>query len=875
MERPEFCSRCPISNKTRGYVPLKKGYGSVLFVGEAAGSNEADSGLPFVGGAGQWLNSLLRSCKLNRNELNIINTIGCCPPNNAYPGSEEWTRMGFSYKEGRDAIQHCRENHLKPILDGKWNRIVALGEQALRSLTGKYGITKWRGSPLQLKDKPEAGYLVMPTYHPAYLMRNQMWFPIAKHDLTKSLVTYPEDFNLNPSITELQNFQSKNIAFDLEWDSDGNITICGIADKEYKAIVCTFEEPYISELKRIFESATDLIGHNIISADLPYFKKLGWNIQANLHDTMLKQHLIQPEYPHSLAFTSSVWTRRVFWKGRGEGEEDEYTGEVIGGEEWKTWNDPIRGIPIEYGGYLGCKSAEEAYKLYNARDTAASFEVNLPLDYKLKTESLEKLYWNVSVPAAQICLDMSQAGWRIDPTKVKKVRDSISTEIEALEKELPEGLAPYEEPCMVHVPAGPNDYSTKKKKCKKGHDEVIIEFTAPGILNCPTCNREIESGKMKLLKVKKEASTKPVLPWRSSKQVLEYAKTRGLKPAKNKKVKGESADKSSRKVWARTHPEFATLDKLSELDTIRNTFAKEVLQTIDRMYFNLKVHGTKEGRLSSTGRRKGIDGNIQNQPKQIRYIYLPDYDGWGLLEADWKSGENMLTSYLAQDWDRLNRQKDPNYDEHSALAQEIFQKEVSRRVNSHLRHIAKSINHGLNYLMGDVHMQEELAKEGHYFTRKEIADFKQIWRLQNPKTAAWQAEVVRIAGEQGYLANPFGRKLWFYTSDYGPKAAAFLPASTLADMCLRSMIALHADKYIKNIEALGLLEYGNLPEAWRLVCQVHDSLVSTGPHEMNKEAALLIKRVMTQEFPELPGFHLDVSLGYSTESWGDCKEIEY
>ena len=170
MEKPNFCSRCPINEYTEGYIPLQFGAGSELWVGDAAREDELRSGKPFTGGGGAWLNSLLRSTRIGRNGINFINTIGCRPFGNVYPGSDKWTYTDRA--TAQRAVQYCKQHHLVPALvQVRPSRIVALGEEALTSLTGRMGITLWRGSPLPLHGEMERRPRVVPTLHPANLMR--------------------------------------------------------------------------------------------------------------------------------------------------------------------------------------------------------------------------------------------------------------------------------------------------------------------------------------------------------------------------------------------------------------------------------------------------------------------------------------------------------------------------------------------------------------------------------------------------------------------------------------------------------------------------------------------------------------------------------
>jgi uracil-DNA glycosylase family 4 len=881
--KPNFCARCPINHLTTGYVPFSRGTGNQLFIGEAAGEQEAAEGKPFVGGAGQWLNSLLKASKLSRPSLNIINTIGCRPPQNIFPGSQEWR---FTDRQtARAAVEYCAQHHLRPAVNSRsWSRVVALGDQALRAVTSKAGISLWRGSPLPLRGT--SAPKVMPTLHPAYIMRNSDLFSVVVSDLRKQATVPPEKYELWPTPGELSGYRPAEVAFDFEWDQDGNITLCGLSDRHYHATVATFAPEYLGELKQIFEGAKALIGHNIIGADMRHFERLGWDVsQAELYDTMLMQHLVQPDMPHSLAFTASVFTNKPFWKGKEAEAEELDDGTLVGGAQWRTWNDPDA-LPIELGGYGGCRSAEEAYRLYNARDTDASFQCAGPLLALLKRYGLEFVYWNVSVPAAFICRDMGEAGLRIDRSRLSDIRETLTERIAKLEQQLPEGLRPYEEPCQRQVEAPEGTYRVKRKVCrgdrKTKHPEAELLFEAPDqILACPVCGRELLAGKMELAKVVKVPGTRRVVPWNSSDQVMTYAtETLGLKPVINKKTESASADKNARKVWGRQHTEFSIVDQLKKASTLRQSFAKEDLIKVDRMYFNLLVHGTAEGRLSSSGRRRGIDLNIQNQPKDIRVIYLPDYDDWGILNLDIVQGENMLTAWLAKDWERWERLNTAGFDEHSYMASKFFNKPIDLVMKDgpeeYLRKPGKIINHGRNYGLGVVTTVDYLAAEGFYYSQADVREMIEIWKRENRRTAQWQQETIETAERQGFLENSFGRKRWFQGKNFATKALAFLPASTLADMVLRMMIAHYPGRFAKELASLRLQVVGTLPDPWQLRIQVHDSLVSMGPHETHREAAHVTAAIMSQSWPQLDNFRFKVDCEYSGRggSWGDCKRMK-
>ena len=884
--RPSFCAHCPIAHCTLGYVPPHTGTRAELLVGEAAGEEETYARKPFVGGAGRWLNSLLHNAGFSREIFSIVNVIGCRPPKNIFPGDPDWT---FTSKEdAQAALTYCRNHHLIPFLRSqKWRRIIALGNKALRTLTDREGISVWRGSPLPLhcgtfrSKKP----LVIPTIHPAAHARDPKYFSVcATIDFRRYPNVPPEHYNLAPTLGKVKAFNAKRFAFDFEWNpTTGDITLCGLSAKPYTAIVVPFVEPYITELKRIFENAEVLIGHNIIGADTKYFEQLGWHTHAKLVDTMFIQHLIQPDLPHSLAFVASVFSNKVAWKGHSTTYKDE-KGNIQFSTQHKTWNQTTA-IPREYGGYGGCASAQEAFALYNARDTDASLQIAAPLQHLLDRYNLRSVYENVSVPAAFITRDMNDHGLKVDKTALTKIRQDLETKLNNLLAQLPPELRPRKElhKKFTRIPESEAPWKVKTKICKglkrdnTTHDPTPIVFDNPTAKQCPVCGRTIEPGPMKKATLVTEDVEKIVRPYNSPTHLSAYLQERGVKLKKTSS--GQIAtDKGARASWITNAPELRVLDEIKKTTTLLDTFAKSTLTDIDRVYFSLKVHGTSEGRLACSGQRKGIDPNIQNQPKEIRKLFIPDDPSFCFIDADIIQGENMLTAYLAHDTERLARLRRPDYNEHEDMATRAFGVPVHKNgENSHLYRPGKVVNHGRNYGLGWKKTLRYLHDEGYFsITAQDVKRMISIWSHElNPKTAQWQQRTIALAERQGFLTNPFGRKRWFTMARAATKALAFLPASTLADIVLRIMIALYPQRFPEQLDHLQLAATCQLPPDWRLSIQVHDSLVFQGPDESKDELIACITPVITQPWKELEGFRLGVDIAYSGkgQSWGSCKTI--
>ena len=149
------CTRCKL-HKTRTNIVFGVGNpeARLMFVGEAPGEDEDLQGFPFVGKAGQLLTKMIEAMGLRRDDVYICNTVKCRPPNNRNPEPDE--------------LLAC-EPFLKGQLGAvKPEAIVTLGKFAAQSLLRESTpITRLRGQWREYEGIP-----VMPTFHPAYLLRS-------------------------------------------------------------------------------------------------------------------------------------------------------------------------------------------------------------------------------------------------------------------------------------------------------------------------------------------------------------------------------------------------------------------------------------------------------------------------------------------------------------------------------------------------------------------------------------------------------------------------------------------------------------------------------------------------------------------------------
>jgi DNA polymerase len=161
------CSRCKLHRLGRQHVVFGAGNpnADLMFVGEAPGHDEDLQGIPFVGRAGQLLTRIIEAINLTREDVYIANVIKCRPPENRNPEPDE--------------VDTCEPFLFRQVQVIRPRIIVALGTFAARALLrSKEPISRMRGQIFKYGDA-----LLIPTFHPAYVLRN----PASKRDVWEDM----------------------------------------------------------------------------------------------------------------------------------------------------------------------------------------------------------------------------------------------------------------------------------------------------------------------------------------------------------------------------------------------------------------------------------------------------------------------------------------------------------------------------------------------------------------------------------------------------------------------------------------------------------------------------------------------------------------
>jgi DNA polymerase len=165
--RAKVCVKCAELSQCRTNVVFGTGNprAEIMFVGEGPGHDEDVQGLPFVGRSGELLTKIIAAMGFAREEVYIANVVKCRPPENRTPLPDE--------------IANCLPYLLSQIELIQPKVLVALGATAVRALLDVHlGITKMRGHWYTFRSIP-----IMPTFHPAYLLRN----PPAKKEVWEDM----------------------------------------------------------------------------------------------------------------------------------------------------------------------------------------------------------------------------------------------------------------------------------------------------------------------------------------------------------------------------------------------------------------------------------------------------------------------------------------------------------------------------------------------------------------------------------------------------------------------------------------------------------------------------------------------------------------
>lgn len=320
----------------------------VLIVGEAPGEHEDRELRAFVGSSGAELDRQLAEARFVASACRFTNAIRFRPQGN---------EIDLAFCSSKKRAEECGATTLAgryalPVAVDGWNElrdeiaaispsvIIAVGGTALWATTGKEGIDAWRGSEIPCIH--DGNITVVPTYHPAGILRSWENRHLAIHDLKRAnrVLQFGRtpaptwNFRVRPSFETVMECldlaeSTQEIAVDIE-TKRLHIVCVGIAWDRYNAVCIPFVDrfgaPYWGEHEEliIIERLQKLLStHRVIGQnfhyDAQYFSRRQLVIPSCSFDTLLAQHVLFPGTPKDLAHLSSLYCPyHVYWKDDGK-----------------------------------------------------------------------------------------------------------------------------------------------------------------------------------------------------------------------------------------------------------------------------------------------------------------------------------------------------------------------------------------------------------------------------------------------------------------------------------------------------------------------------------------------------------------------------
>lgn len=856
-----------------GPVPAR-----IMLIGEAPGEQEEREGTPFVGPSGKELNQMLQEVGLMRSECYVTNVCKIRPPNN-FLGNF----IALTKKARTPAHLPLRDKWvLPPIVEGykmlqqeiadvKPLAIVAYGNLALWALTGRWGITKWRGSMLALsldahKPCPYAGHgpLVVPTYHPAAILRQWDWRAAGLNDLKRAKrhldgKTPPLPawrFTLRPSFTEVvdrlrglwEEAQRRVCAaegplwldFDIETRA-GHIACAGIGWSMTEAICIPFmcvenkdgfwpveEEAHIVWwLYRLLTHPHVYVRWQNGLYDAQY-TWAHWHFVPNgKQDTMISQHTLFGDMPKALAFQASMYCDHyVYWK-----------------DEGKKWDKSMR---------------EDDLWAYNCEDDVRTREVGeveqATLDYFStgpwpKAAEVhrfqQELFWPV--------LQAMQHGLRVDTAARNELAMELNSEIAIREQ------------FFIDVLGHPLNPQSPDQMHKLFYEDLQI---------------------------------RPILKRVQDKQTGRWE----MRPTLDDDALTKIADRDPL-----FRPICHAVQDHRSLNVLLSTFVLAKTDRDGRMRSSFNIGGSESGksaprtyRLSSSENAFDRGANLQNIPSDkskavgkakrrealskgsvlamaftfpnVRRLYIPD-PGFTFFDMDldradlqtvvWESGEpdfiaamrmgvdlHLWNAYVLQSksppaLEELIEGKHPNYPEHRARMK-------------YAREFAKVFCHGTNYGGGAKTMAMHCGVSVFEADRAQ-----KIWFGAHPGIKRWHDRMENMLYCRGeysnrkspYIENQFGYRWYIFDRPDGllPEVLAWLPQSHTA--CVINRIWMN---FYKNLPAVDVL------------LQVHDSLAGQFPTHLKDSLLPRMREESKIVIPYPDPLIIPTGLKTSEKSWGEC-----
>ena len=622
----------------------------------------------------------------------------------------------------------------KELMEVNPRIIVPLGNSALKGVSGKESITKWRGSIISSTFNGISGnpIKVIPTHHPIDIFKQYSLNPIVKIDFQKikrelhtvDIPAIKRNYILRPTFTQTMEYleklkaEAEYICFDIETNYMPMVSCLGLAGWTTEAISIPFyynSGNYWTQLSHemeIWKSIAELwkmdkkfVAQNAMF-DCSYLARYHglWPKAGIYMDTMLAQHACYPEFEKSLAFLCSIYTNEPYHKDEGKG--------VKGNA--KDW---------------------DAYWLYNAKDCTTTLEICHALEREIKDVGVERINKQMH-DLIKPLLTMMMQGAPIDTTFVKEYDAELNETIKKADDELTNILGR-----SINV------------KSTNDMQWLLYEY-----LRLPVRHKRRPNGKMSIT---------------------------------------TDAETISAFASSNPHPALDVIETVRKNRTLKSFLKKSTDPYDGRMRCDYKITGTETGRLSSRESHFGCGGNLQNIPAKgpMRKMFVVD-KGKKAGYTDLSQAELWIVAAKAKEEVMFEALK--KGDAHSALVPDVFGIPIERSRELHPTHsagwtyrdICKRFGHACDYLSDidrdrqgyivGVNKLSTIIKMDKNFTQGIV----ETYFLKRPGVVRWHREVENALKYKGFLETVYGRKRYFfgrYDTNLHRIGYAYEPQSTVGD----------------------------------------------------------------------------------------------
>lgn len=807
-----------------------------LLIGEAPGPEEMKAGAPFVGNSGWKLRTWWKPLGVERRDFFITNVLDTMPPGVDIEQAIERGHVTKPHIEaGKRRIIRLIETmpKLRVIIPCGNYATAAVSEFGKTAWSGKgaVGILEIRGSILFYTRVDGSKVKVIPTLHPAAVLRMAKWERRAILDWRRIVEEAESDeplptryHKVQPTLEEIEEYRdaarnAEALSIDIEtWG--GSIKMVGFAANAGESLVVPTTERYWRShkklkqcwglVKELCENGVDKIMQNGLFDAYWLRMEQGIATKQFVWDTMGMHHALYPNDNHGLAYLASIYTRQPYWKD----DAKEAEGTI------KHARTALDGLYI-YNGLDVTVTYEVFERLYDELESKGMMEFYLRHYADMYEPLFRVMIHGVRVDSGQMCAEYRRLQEKAIATR-DRLTDLAGHPLYTLKTIIEKAvMALYGRRRQEGLPVAEDDIvaalSSERAPAEKVREKYRV-MQAKGVSDqqfvtllhkewhAPKVGKGTKTGKAKcdavtLLRIKQEAQ--------------KLIETR-------KRYKPEEME-----GWKKTVEAIPLALESNRAKHLSTFFDESKADSDGRIRCQYK-YLTLTGRLSSTANPIGTGRNNQNGDRESRGIYVPDRPDWIMVEIDLSQAEARVVGALTGDEEmiRVARSLPTEMDVHRLNATMIFshfyQREVKpEEITKEQRYLGKRGVHAASYGLHARKLSDILMKDGYYYSEGECAALIKAYMTWRTAIPAWQRATRRVVIEEQRLCTSWGRQVdwthWRLDDELYRKCYAYVPQSEIGDL----LNQWGYKRVIKLIEAEKMESRVNL--------QVHDSLVLSCP----------------------------------------------